>query len=282
MKQVFILLACLFFSGCTKIIFATANAPKVTFDGQIIKDVAYGKEARHKLDIYVPASSEQQSLPVVVFFHGGRWTFGDKEQYSFVGISLTKLGYIAVLPNTRLYPEVKFPTFVNDGAKSVAWVYKNINAYNGSQNLFIAGHSSGAHIAALITANEQYLEAEGLSNQIINGFAGMAGPYDFEPEAEDLKHMFGPPSNYPNMAVTTFIDGNEAPMLLLYSNNDETVHIRNLEKLHAGINAKNGTVKSIIYENGGHASTVAAFSWANPSDLPVKRDIDDFFKQYID
>lgn len=50
----------------------------------------------------------------------------------------------------------------------------------------------------------------------------------------------------------------------------------------AGINLKNGAVKSIIYENGGHASTVAAFSWANPTDLPVKRDIDDFFKQYID
>ncbi len=281
MKSLLILIICLAISGCTKVIFATANAPKVAFDGEIIHDIAYGSGQEQTLDIYVPESAKQGSLPVVVFFHGGRWTFGNKQQYAFVGISLAKLGYIAVLPNTRLYPEVKFPTFVDDGAAAVAWVYKNIEQYGGNQNLFISGHSSGAHIGALIVANDEYLSAEGLSNQIINAFAGMAGPYDFEPKAKDLKDMFGPPSNYPNMAVTTFIEGNEPPMLLLYSKDDDTVHIRNLQKLRSKIQSENGIVKTIMYETGEHTGTVAAFSWANPSDLPVERDIDQFFNQYM-
>lgn len=282
MKIIYILFACLFITGCTKLIFATANAPTVSYDGEVFTDISYGLESRQSLDIYVPEQAKQQSLPVVIFFHGGRWTFGSKDQYKFVGMSLSELGYVVVLPNTRLYPDVKFPTFVEDAAGSIAWVVNNIKDYGGNKaNLFVSGHSSGAHIGALLTANNQYLQAEGLTNQIISGFAGLAGPYDFEPKAEDLKDMFGPPENYPDMAVTTFIEGDEAPMLLMYSANDETVHVRNLEKLKAVIQAKQGKVDSIIYESGGHTGTVAAFSWANPSNLPVKEDMDAFFKQHM-
>ena len=282
MKILLIFICFSFVSGCTKLMFATANAPKITYEGKIFNDISYGLESRQSLDIYVPEQAQQQSLPVVVFFHGGRWTFGSKDQYKFVGMSLSSLGYIVVLPNTRLFPEVKFPTFVEDAADSIAWVFNNIGEYGGNNNhFFVSGHSSGAHIGALLTANNKYLQAEGLTNQIISGFAGLAGPYDFEPKAEDLKDMFGPPENYPNMAVTTFIKGDEAPMLLMYSADDETVHVRNLEKLKAGIQAKQGKVNSIIYESGGHTGTVAAFSWANPSELPVKEDIDAFFRQHI-
>lgn len=279
-KILHILILTTFLTACTPLQFALVNAPSLTYEGQISEDIIYGQFSRQKLDIYVP-NIDQETFPVVVFFHGGRWTDGSKEQYKFVGMTLSNMGYVVVLPNTRLYPDVKFPTFAEDAAKSVAWVHKNIANYKGNQNLFISGHSSGAHLGALIIADNSYLAAYDLQPNIINAFAGISGPYDFEPKAPDIKDMFGPPENFPKMVVTNFIDGDEPPMLLIYTGEDNTVHPRNLEALKAGIEKANGKVQTIIYQTGGHAAPVAAFSWANPSDLPVPKDIDNFFKQSL-
>ncbi len=276
-KMLIIIIFTTFLTACTPLQFALVNVPSLTYDGQISEDVPYGQLLRQKLDIYVP-NIDQKTFPVVVFFHGGRWTDGSKEQYKFVGMTLSKMGYVVVLPNTRLYPDVKFPTFAEDAAKSVAWVHKNIVRYKGNQNLFISGHSSGAHLGALIIADDSYLAVHDLKPNIVNAFAGISGPYDFVPKATDIKDIFGPPENYPNMVVTNFIDGDEPPMLLIYTDQDNTVHPRNLEALKAGIEKANGKVQTTIYATGGHAAPVAAFSWVNPSDLPVPKDIDDFFK----
>jgi acetyl esterase/lipase len=266
-------------TACTQVKFALVNAPSLAYDGQISEDISYGELPRQKLDIYLP-NIDQETFPVVVFFHGGRWTDGSKEQYKFVGMRLSNMGYVVVLPNTRLYPDVKFPTFAEDAAKSVAWVQHNISRFKGNQNLFISGHSSGAHLGALILADDSYLAAYGLKPNIVNAFAGLSGPYDFVPKAADIRDMFGPPENFPNMVVTNFIAGDEPPMLLIYTAEDDTVYPRNLELLKAGIEKAKGKVKTIIYAKGDHAASVAAFSWANPADLPVPRDVDDFFKTY--
>lgn len=279
-KLLYTIIFTTFLAACTPLQFALINVPSLTYEGQISEDVPYGQLPRQKLDIYVP-NIDRETFPVVVFFHGGRWTDGSKKQYKFVAMTLSNMGYVVVLPNTRLYPDVKFPTFAEDAAKSVAWVYENIASYKGNQNLFISGHSSGAHLGALIIADDSYLAAFELKPNIVTAFAGISGPYDFVPKAPDIKDMFGPVENYPNMVVTNFIDGNEPPMLLIYTGEDDTVHPRNLEALKAGIENVNGTVQTIIYKTGGHAAPVAAFSWANPSNLPVPEDIDEFFKTFL-
>jgi len=281
MKLFIILITSLVLTACSNLLFKAANVPVLSYDGKIIENVEYGVLARQQLDIYIPSNLSDEALPVIVFFHGGRWTFGDKSQYKFVGDRLSQLGYVVVMPNTRLYPDVKFPVFVEDAAKAVSWVHKNIGQYQGNKSLFLSGHSSGAHMAALLISDPSYLQANDMKPSDITAFAGMAGPYDFEPKSEDLKDIFGPPENFPKMAVGNFIDGSEPPMLLLYSNEDETVHIQNLKKLQSAINSEGGEVASIIYPKGGHASTVSALSWANPDDLPVVDDIDTFFRKWL-
>ena len=280
MKLLVIAMTCVLLTGCTKLLFATANTATLTFEGESVKDIAYGDLPRQRLDIYVPEDASSQPRPVVVFFHGGRWSFGSKNQYEFVGTRLASMGYVAVLPNTRLYPEVKFPTFVEDAAASVAWVQANIGKYGGTRQLFISGHSSGAHIGALVVANSRYLKDAGGSAKHINGFIGMAGPYDFTPKAEDLRDMFGPPEHFPDMVVSNYIDGDEPPFALMYSKNDETVHISNLRKLKARIEAQHGQVETYLYEDGGHTGTVAALSWANPANLPVADDMRTFIERH--
>ena len=266
-------------SACAQVGVDIANFPANFGDIQRVSDISYGDDPAYILDIYQPAATNTEELkPVIVFFYGGRWTEGSKDQLRFVGKALAEQGYVTVLPNYRTWPDVKFPAFVEDGAKAVAWVTNNIEEYGGdAERLFISGHSAGAHIGALLTADEQYLNAVNVDPSLIKGFAGLAGPYDFVPEAEDLKKIFGPPENYPQMQVPTFIDGTEAPMYLLHGADDETVIQRNLNRLRDKIEEKGGKVKTKIYDDIDHIWIVGVMSWLGIGKPDVARDITDFF-----
>ncbi len=279
--MVFSVLSALFVSACSEAAFGVANIPVKLSDVKIEKNIAYGDLNLQDLDIYIPSNLSGKKAPVVIFIHGGRWTFGNKDQYAFIGNNFAQKGYIAVLINHRKYPQVKFPVFIEDAAKATAWVYNNIEKYNGdAKNIFISGHSSGAHIGSLIVADQRYLEPYSLTPDIIKGFAGMAGPYDFEPEVQDLKDMFGPPDNYPQIQVPTFIDGDEAPMLLLWGENDKTVIYRNIDRLKHKINEQNGNISVITYKDIDHIGIIKDFAWVNLKEKIVLNDIVDFFDKH--
>lgn len=276
MKYSFLLLS-LVLAGCTRAGTFLANVPS-QFDGRpVVTNVSYGPHSLNTLDIYLPAEKHQmkKDAPVLVFFHGGRWQDGNKEIYRFLGSAFSKHGYIVVIPDYRKYPEVKFPVFAQEAADIVRWVYENIDKYNGDPgHIFISGHSSGAHTAAIITADERYLK----NKNIIKGFAGLAGPFDFTPEEEDLKDIFGPPENYDQMRVTTFIDGSEPPMLLLYGLEDEVVGLFNLERVQKKIQEQGGDVKVRLYEDLGHAEMIKVITWIYYKNSTVLQDMLEFFE----
>jgi acetyl esterase/lipase len=161
-------------------------------------DVTYfeGKSSdafRHKLDIFVPR--DKKDFPTVVLVHGGCWTIGDKSccgLYSAVGRFLASRGVGVVLPNYRLSPWVKHPEHIKDVARAFAWAHKNIDSYGGDPDrLFIAGHSAGGHLAALLATDEQYLEAEGLSRKNIRGVVAISGVYRIPDKLEFTLSMDG-------------------------------------------------------------------------------------------
>ncbi len=82
--------------------------------------IRYGPDVRHALDVYVPKQLSGP-LPVVVFFYGGSWRGGERADYLFAAEALTSRGYVAIVPDYRLFPDVRFPAFVEDGAKAVRW-----------------------------------------------------------------------------------------------------------------------------------------------------------------
>jgi acetyl esterase/lipase len=281
MKKVFVALSSLLLVACTKAGLEVANWPNAFSDTKTIKDIVYGSEPWQKLDVYVPAHASTEPLPVVVFFYGGSWKDGSKDMYPFVGKIFAEQGYITVIADYSKYPQVKFPTFVEDGAKAVAWTYRHITEYHGNPDkLFVAGHSAGAHIGALVTADKHYLQAEGETPSIIKAFAGLSGPYDFVPYEEDYIDMFGPPENYPNMQVSTFIDGKEPPMLLLWGAEDTIVGKSNMDKLIAKIEAEQGVVESHVYAGVDHVGMLSGFIWFFKSKAPIIDDITDFFQHY--
>lgn len=267
-------------SACTQASFTAANLP-THFDNviRVVRDKTYGPEPSQKLDIYIPADAKDTPFDVIVFFYGGRWTYGAKEDYRFVGATFAKRGFLVVIPDYRKYPQVRFPLIVQDGAKALAWAYDHIAESHGNPaRIHVVGHSAGAHIGALLAADRHYLAEEGHDRLLIlRDFVGLAGPYAFTPDEPDLEDMFGPPKNYPNMQVTTFIDGTQPPMLLLYGDRDTAVKLANLEKLEQRIKQRGGCVRSHIYPGVDHTDLIGALTWWNLQKVPVADDITRFF-----
>lgn len=243
-------------SACSPVTVLNAVIPEQGY--QRIDDIAYGKAPRQTLDIYL-SQQPQPKRSTVVFFYGGSWESGDKKQYKFVAEALTSAGFDVVIPDYRAYPEVLFPAFVEDGAAALSWVKDNINQYGGNADrLFVAGHSAGAHIAALLVLDQQYLKRHDLQAAELNGMIGMAGPYDFLPlKSRTLKTIFGPESTRWQSQPIHYADGNNPPMLLLVGNNDLTVWPKNSRHLAAEIRENNGNVKLVEFEDYGHVAMVA-------------------------
>jgi acetyl esterase/lipase len=128
-------------------------------------DYASGPEwsgGRGKLDLYLPL--EGADFPVLVFFHGGALFNGDKAKLTPLGVRFVNLGYIVACPNYRLAPEWYFPAYVEDAAAAFRWVWDNIESHGGDrQRITVSGGSAGGHITGLLSLDDQFLEAQGLS-----------------------------------------------------------------------------------------------------------------------
>lgn len=108
------------------------------------------------LDVYMPRKGSNS--PVVVFLHGGAWEFGDKVNVQAKPDYFTSRGYIFISVNYRLSPAVKHPVHVQDVADAIVWIHDNIRHYSGDgDNIFLIGHSAGAHLAALVSTDEEFI-----------------------------------------------------------------------------------------------------------------------------
>ena len=136
---------------------------------RVEKNVFYGRESHQKLDLYLPETVTKDT-PVVVFFYGGRWQGGRKEDYLFAAQGLVSLGYAVAVPDYRLYPQVKYPAFLEDSARAVAWVYRHIGEYGASgENLYLVGHSAGAYNAVMVALKPTYLKKAGGTTAWVRG-----------------------------------------------------------------------------------------------------------------
>ncbi|HZK82849.1 MAG TPA: alpha/beta hydrolase, partial [Humisphaera sp.] len=166
-------------TGCTG--FDLLNAPVCGCGYLRTANIAYGDQPRQSLDVYRPRGAAANGR-VVVFFYGGEWSAGKKADYRFAADALVSKGFVVVLPDYRLHPQVTFPAFVEDGAKAVRWTHDNISRFGGDPtHIYLMGHSAGAQIAALLTLDRHYLADVGLDTSVIRGTAGLSGPYYFFP-----------------------------------------------------------------------------------------------------
>lgn len=261
-------------------LWALTAALKITNPIESNTDIAYGDKTWQKLDVY----PQDKVSSVVIFIHGGSWRHGRKDQYRFAADAFHRLGYTVVLPDYVKYPstEAHYPSFAIDAAKAIAWVKANINKHNGdANNIFLAGHSAGAHTALMVATDSQFLKAEGLSENDIRAVAGIAGPYSFIPDWEVTQAVFGPPQNYPLMDALNYVDGQEPSTILLHSKGDTQVGQYNQEKLAAKLKAAKVDVQTVLYQGLGHIDMVTHLHPWFTKHANVSADIDDFFRARI-
>jgi acetyl esterase/lipase len=255
-------------AGCSSTEFLIANAPTVFDNLDRHVDLPYGQDPRQRLDIYAPRHAVAR--PVVIFWYGGSWTKGSKANYRFVGTTLAERGFVAVLPDYRLYPQVTFPLFDEDGARAVAWVEQHAREFGGDpRHIVLMGHSAGGHTAAFLAFNHAFLEKFGADPQSISGLVGLSGTYVLVPDTDTLRATFPPPYTERDWQPIRFVDAHAPPTLLLHGLDDTEVLPQEATELRDELLRNHVRVELHLYPHRGHGDTVASFApvmrWRTPA-----------------
>lgn len=245
-------------AACSPLRIVNAVVPDDGVD--VIPDLAYGNAPRQMLDIYRPKNATQP-LPVVLFFYGGSWKRGQRTDYAFVGQALAREGFLCAVSDYRVYPDVAFPGFVEDGAKAVSWLVDNVAQHGGETGrVNLMGHSAGGHIAAMLALDARYLDATDKGRAVLGRWVGLAGPYAFYPsEVRSVRDIFAQLPEDQTRPITFAAPG-APPALLLHGASDRTVYPWNSVHLSNTLQEHGVTAAVKIYDDIGHAPLVLSLS----------------------
>ena len=248
-------------AACSPLRTFNALVPKDGAGVRVATGLAYATGPRRKLDVYAPKDvvNESHSHPVVVFFYGGSWNSGTRAGYGFVGRALAARGFVTIIPDYRLVPNVRYPAFVEDGADAVKWTQIHAEQFGGDPHkLVLAGHSAGAYTAAMLAVDDSWL---GASKSGIRGFVGLAGPYDFVPfDAPVSRAAFGAWPKPSETQPVTWAGRGDPPTLLLVGDADRVVQPRNSEALAERLRAGGVTTELKRYPGIGHVELVTSIA----------------------
>jgi acetyl esterase/lipase len=220
------------------------------------EDIAYGADPRQRLDVYTPRGLATPA-PVVVFFYGGSWKGGERGSYLFAAQALASRGFVVVVPDYRVFPQVRLRGFMQDAAAAVRWARHEAGEHGGDPaRVFVMGHSAGAHIATLLAYDDRYLRAQGLERGAIRGVIGMAGPYDFVPTDPDYVAILSEDGGFRRGLPVSHVRGGEPPTLLVTGGRDTTVAPSNTDSLVAKLRAAGSAVIDRRFPDYNHYTLV--------------------------
>lgn len=230
----------------------------------------YGPDPAQKLEMFVPSApargmtqpGKEALLPVVVFIHGGSWATGSPQDYHFIARTLVPHGYAVVLAGYRLFPKVRYPAMLEDGAGTLRWVADNVARHGGDpRRIVVMGHSAGAYNTLMLALDPRWLGARGLSPAMLRGAVSLAGPADFLPlDTQATIDTFG---QAPDLRDTQPIAHahNGAPALLLISGDADTrVKPRNSLALARALTAAGAPTKVVLLSGVTHESLIMMFA----------------------
>jgi acetyl esterase/lipase len=233
-----------------------------------VPNLIYGSLERQKLDVYQPINFKG-SRPVMVFTYGGGFKQGSKDEYTFVAEAFSSLGYVTVIFDYRLYPKSTWPAYLEDGAQAVAWVNTNIAKYGGDPNrILIAGHSAGAYIAAMLTANPEYLRAAKVPDGTIKAALTFSGPYEFWDAnrkthggfiGADIQEVMGPAETAPQTQPIKYVTSSTPPFVIIHGTDDGLLEPAQAKAMKKKL--EDAKIKVIYLEYPmAHATTILAMA----------------------
>ena len=269
-------LCALFGRGRSPAMFLNLLAPRSGYS--VERGIAYGDLKRNRLDLYRPLKVEANA-PGILFFYGGGFVAGRRSEYRIVGEAFSSLGFVSAVADYRIFPEAKYPNFLEDAAKAVV-KFRALLAENGGDAdcLFVAGHSAGAYISVMLAANPRFLEAEGGARSWFRGVIGIAGAYGRRPfQSAEISAIFG--DDRSETKPISYVTGNEPPMLLLVGSDDGEAQVTATRELAARIRSSGGAVEEIHYPGIGHGGIILALAPRFRGRASVRADIARFVRE---
>jgi acetyl esterase/lipase len=216
------------------------------YDEKTNKSDTYINE-RCVLDIYIPQNIK--NFPTVIWFHGGGLTGGQKE----IPELLKNKGIAVIGVNYRLSPKVNAPKYIEDAAAATAWVFNNIKNYGGSENLiFIAGHSAGGYLSAMVGLNKSYLNKYGIDANKLAGIIPFSGQMISHFTVRKEKGIDELDARIDDFAPLHFIRSDAPPLLLITGDREKELLGRYEENAYMARMMKlKGHKETILYELDG-------------------------------
>jgi len=221
---------------------------------EIRRDIEYtsgdaGDAGKHKIDLYLPKG--KTNFPVMVFYHGGSWRSGDRSQYTLLGNRFAQAGIGVAIPSYRLMPKAPHPAQIEDAAAAFAWVHKNIASSGGDvSRIYIAGHSAGGHLVALMALDGRYLKKYGIdADTAIKGVAALSGVYD-------VSHVAGFGEQGKEASPMQFLHPHAPPFLVTYCEWDYQSLPMQARDFAAALKAKFVPVKLVYVPGESHISEI--------------------------
>ena len=237
-------------------------------------DLSYATGERQKMDVYQPKSTtgSKHQARTIFFVYGGTWKSGEKEYYEFVAANLVRQGHTVVIPNYRLYPDVRYPAFVDDVAMAIAsYEQQVLPADQQEHEIVLMGHSAGAYTAALLATNPEFFEKAGVNSKVI-GLIALSGPHDLPLDDPDVVNSFSTVKD-PEKAIPVRLVQNsvqcsdhsncssplEFSTLLLHAPDDKRVFYYHSERFRDALSAAGMKVK-LAPASGGHIKLMLALA----------------------
>jgi len=249
-----------------------SNSPR---DGvETVKDISYGPNERHLLDIYKNKVSFEKPLPILVFFHGGGFISGDKSYCKNIGYYFARNNIVTIIPSYRLAPKHQWPSGPQDIADVIRWININAEDYGGNiRQIFLMGQSAGAtHVSHYLYFTEFH---EGIQNDAAGAILMSGAFYDATNISGTCTSYYGDDSDeYPSFSIIDRIGNSDIPLFITYAEYDppefdhQSILLFNSIYNHYGVSP---FIKRIINHN--HISEVMQF---NTGDNSIGPDIVSF------
>ncbi|PZQ64319.1 MAG: alpha/beta hydrolase [Phenylobacterium zucineum] len=265
-------------SACSPLTMFATLSPKDP-STLVARGEAYGAGPRQRLDVYVPRGARGEA-PVAVFFYGGSWDSGRRQDYNWVGRALASRGFVTVVADYRIYPEVRYPGFLQDGAQAVRWSVDNARRYGGDPNrIVLVGHSAGAYNAVMLGLDQRYLAAAGVDPDKVRAVAGLSGPYDFLPIRSPItERIFGGTEDLPSTQPMAFVTPRAPPAFLATGEADDMVWPKNTIALARKLREAGVPVEERHYAGVDHVRMVLALSKPLRGRAPVLDEMTAFLR----
>ncbi len=262
-----------------------STAISIPLNVEVVKDVQFCTGGGHPLllDMYLPRNSSGQSMPAVLWIHGGGWHMGGKGN-SRVAAELAARGFVGASAEYRLSGEAPFPAAIEDTKCAVRYLRANAQKYGiDPDRIGVAGSSAGAHLALLIGTAPASAGLEGTGGwdgipSRVQAVLSWFGPADFSAGPKAFERGKGPsiisflggtpkqkPANYRNASPVTWVAKGDPPLLMFHGDEDTTVPHDQSGRMESAYRKAGLDVELVTVKYAGHGFRQAGDQPISPS-----------------